>query len=186
MATHLAAAAARVGHKVLLVEATFRRPTLAKRLGLPVAPGLSDVLAEDLDLDDAIHRVPTGPYMGRRGNEAAGPELDVLLAHAPTSVDPTGIMESPAVRKLLYLARERYDFVYLDAAALSVSDAYALLGVVDGVVVVGRPGKDKRNDVRRASQSLRAVGAPSLGVITNAARSTIASPFNSAVLAPKN
>ena len=44
MALNLAAAAARAGEDVLLVEADLRRPRLAERLGLHVAAGLSSVL----------------------------------------------------------------------------------------------------------------------------------------------
>src|ERR1700730_1200016 len=44
IARHLAAAAARMGSRVLLIEADLRRPTLAQQLGVAGGPGLADVL----------------------------------------------------------------------------------------------------------------------------------------------
>jgi Mrp family chromosome partitioning ATPase len=44
VARHLAAAAARMGSRVLLLEADLRRPTIAQQLDLPSGPGIADVL----------------------------------------------------------------------------------------------------------------------------------------------
>ena len=44
IARHLAGAAARVGSRVLLLEADLRCPTLAQQLGAESGPGLADVL----------------------------------------------------------------------------------------------------------------------------------------------
>lgn len=44
VARHLAAAAARMGSRVLLLEADLRRPTIALQLDVASGPGVADVL----------------------------------------------------------------------------------------------------------------------------------------------
>ena len=41
-------------HRVLLIDADLRRPTLHRLFGLPEAPGLTDVLMGAVTLDDAF------------------------------------------------------------------------------------------------------------------------------------
>ena len=51
VALHLAAAAARMGSRVLLIEADLRRPTLVRQLDIQSGPGLADVLIGDLSAE---------------------------------------------------------------------------------------------------------------------------------------
>ncbi|MFT3731290.1 MAG: CpsD/CapB family tyrosine-protein kinase [Hyphomicrobium sp.] len=47
---------------VFLVDMDFRKPQLAKRLGIDFAVGLSDVLSGRASLDEAILKLRVGPY----------------------------------------------------------------------------------------------------------------------------
>ena len=49
----------------------------------------------------------------------------------------------------------------------AVSDAFPLLGKVDGVVIVGRVGRNRRDVAQRLHETLAGAGAPLLGVIAN-------------------
>ncbi len=49
----------------------------------------------------------------------------------------------------------------------AVSDAFPLLNLVDGVVIVARVGQSHRDVAMQLSQALRSVDAPVLGVIAN-------------------
>ncbi len=61
-----------------------------------------------------------------------------------------------------------YDLVAIDTPPLTVvSDAFPLLGKVDGVVIVGRVGRNRRDIAERLHQTLAGAGAPLLGVIAN-------------------
>jgi Mrp family chromosome partitioning ATPase len=57
VARHLAGAAARMGSRVLLLEADLRRPTIAQQLDLPSGPGIADVLIGSVALGEAIQSV---------------------------------------------------------------------------------------------------------------------------------
>ena len=57
VARHLAAAAARMGSRVLLLEADLRRPTIALQLDVASGPGVADVLIGAVSLSEATQMV---------------------------------------------------------------------------------------------------------------------------------
>ena len=165
IARHLAGAAARMGSRVLLLEADMRHPTLARRLDLQSGPGLSDVLigaaslasatqviaSESSPADDFVRRVP-----------------DVLVAGAALPPNPGELIESQAMETLLQEAKRVYDLVVIDTPPLAaVSDAFPLLRKVDGVIIVGRVGRNRRDVAERLHETLTGAGAPLLGVVAN-------------------
>ena len=79
IARHLAAAAARLGSRVLLLEADLRHPTLAQPLGIQAGPGLAEVLIGAIPMGEATHRVDLEASLGEGVN---GRTLDVLTASA--------------------------------------------------------------------------------------------------------
>ena len=69
---------------------------------------------------------------------------------------------------LLERVKSTYDLVVIDTPPLTaVSDAFPLLGKVDGVLIVGRVGRNRREVAERLHETLRGAGAPLLGVIAN-------------------
>lgn len=170
VALHLAEAAARSGARVLLLEMNFRRPALASRLGLRSGPGLSNVLTGLVAMTDATQGVDVvvpadhGSARGVRG-------LALLSSGDLHMANPGALAESDAVDDLLARAKEEYDFVVVDAPPLTaVSDAFPLLRKVDGVVVVGAIGRDRRDVAQRLRKVVEA-GGVLLGVVANRADS---------------
>ncbi len=69
---------------------------------------------------------------------------------------------------LLEQARNGYDLIVIDTPPLTaVSDAFPLLGKVDGVIIVGRVGRNRRDVAERLHETLTSAAAPLLGVIAN-------------------
>ncbi len=164
VARHLAAAAARMGSRVLLMEADLRRPTLVRQLDVQAGPGLSDVLIGAVSLGEAVQTVGLESPAGG-GRERA---LDVLVAGAALPPNPGELIESHAMEALLERATSEYDLVVIDTPPLTaVSDAFPLLRKVDGVVIVGRVGRNRRDVAERLHETLTGAGAPLLGVIAN-------------------
>jgi capsular exopolysaccharide synthesis family protein len=165
IARHLASAAARMGSRVLLVEADLRRPTLARQLDALSGPGLADVLIGAVMLGEATQTVEVQAPL-REGAE--GRTLDVLVAGASLPPNPGELIESHAMETLLERAQASYDLVVIDTPPLTaVSDAFPLLRKVDGVVIVGRVGRNRRAVAERLHETLTGAGAPLLGVIAN-------------------
>jgi succinoglycan biosynthesis transport protein ExoP len=171
IARHLASAAARIGSRVLLLEADLREPTLARQLNVQPGPGLWDVLMGRESLSAATQTVDLGPPPrdDSRGQIRPGePTLDVLVAGAGLPPNPGELIESQAMAAVLEQARSTYDLVVIDTPPLAtVSDAFPLLREVDGVIIVGRVGRNRRDVAQRFHETLEGTDAPLLGVIAN-------------------
>jgi succinoglycan biosynthesis transport protein ExoP len=166
---HLAAAAARHGSRVLLLEADLRRPTLARQLDVQLGPGLADVLIGSVSLSNATQPIA---LESPSGEGSRGSTLEVLVAGAALPPNPGKLIESHAMESLLAQAKSTYDLVVIDTSPLgAISDAFALLGKVDGVVIVSRVGRNRRDEAQRLHETLAGARAPSLGVIANGCKS---------------
>jgi receptor protein-tyrosine kinase len=98
--------------------------------------------------------------------------LDVLVAGAALPPNPGELIESHAMESLLEQAKAKYDLVVIDTPPLTaVSDAFPLLRKVDGVIIVGRVGRNRRDVAQRLHETLTGAGAPLLGVVANGFKS---------------
>jgi len=169
IARHLAEAAARLGSRVLLLEVDLRHPTLAEHLDIQSGPGLADVLIGAISMSVATQSVE---LVAPPGDVANGRALDVLAAGAVLPPNPAELLESHAMDAVLEQAKFAYDLVVIDTPPLTaVSDAFPLLTKVDGVVIVGRVGRSRRDVAERLHQVLASSGSPLLGVIANGSKS---------------
>jgi capsular exopolysaccharide synthesis family protein len=165
VARHLAAAAARMGARVLLLEADLRRPTIAQQLDVLSGPGLADVLIGAVSLSEATQMIDLDTTSGDGGG---GRMFDVLVAGAALPPNPGELIESHAMESLLEQAKAKYELVVIDTPPLTaVSDAFPLLRKVDGVIIVGRVGRNRRDVAERMHETLTGAGAPLLGVVAN-------------------
>jgi hypothetical protein len=127
-------------------------------------PGVTDVLLGAEQLDTAIQHVQ---FDGQNRNEAPV-SVDVLVAGGTLPPNPAQVIESASMRALLQQARREYDLVVVDTPPLVlVPDAFALLAQADGVLVVSRLGRNRKDVAARLQDSLRGAGAPVVGVVAN-------------------
>ena len=161
---NLAMAAAATGDRVLLIEADLRRPTMTSYFGLSLAPGLTNLLSADLELEDVAQTIPAS--MAFRA-AAADQSVDVITA-GPLPPNPADLLDSDRMRRLIERAEERYDLVVIDTPPTSVvSDAIPLVRVVSGVIVVLRAGYSERALTQRLRDQLEHLEAPVLGFVLN-------------------
>jgi capsular exopolysaccharide synthesis family protein len=176
IARHLAAAAARMGSRVLLMEADLRRPTLAQQLGVQSGPGLADVLIGAVMLGEATQAIDLEALPSGDGERER--VFEVLVAGASLPPNPGELIESHAMETLLQQAQSLYDLIVIDTPPLTaVSDAFPLLRKVDGVVIVGRVGRNRRDVAQRLHETLSGAGAPLLGVIANGFKARRNAPY---------
>ena len=155
-ACNLAITMAQAGLRVLLVEADLRRSAVADYLGVEDAVGITSVLIGQADLDDAI--------------QDWGGGLMHVLPGGPMPPNPSELLGSQAMADLLGAARTMYDVVLIDAPPLlPVTDAAVVSTAADGAILVVRHGKTKREQVKRALESLAAVDSRVLGAVLNMA-----------------
>jgi capsular exopolysaccharide synthesis family protein len=161
---------------VLLLEADLRRPTLAKQLDIQSGgPGLADVLIGAVSSSEATQMIDLN---STSVDSSGGQTFDVLVAGAALPPNPGELVESRAIETLLQQAKSTYDLVVIDTPPLTaVSDAFPLLRKVDGVIIVGRVGRNRRDVAERLHETLSGVGAPLLGVIANGFKARRNAPY---------
>jgi len=95
----------------------------------------------------------------------------VLVADAVLPTNPGQPLDSRA-KKSASAGKAKYDLIVVDTPPLTaVSDAFPLLGKVDGVIIVGRVGRNRRDVAQRLHETLTGAGAPLLGVVANGLKS---------------
>lgn len=156
-AANLAITLAQQGRKILLVDCDLRRGIVHKVFEGTKEPGLTNVLLGQATLDDALHSVALDE----------GAQLFVL----PTGTlppNPSELLGSQPMHKLMGSLRERFDLVLLDSPPLNVVTDAAVLGTLaDGVILIARAGATARESLRFATDQLKAVQAPVSGVVLN-------------------
>jgi capsular exopolysaccharide synthesis family protein len=153
VAAGLAVAAARAGRRTLVVGADLRAPRLHRWFGLPIEPGLSDVLTGTEPLG-AVLRRPAGVD-----------ELMVLTAGS-AGVEPSAVLRSQSVGRLVSLARDQFDLVLFESPpVLQVADAVEMARVCEAAVLVVDPDRAVRTRVAAAGDQLRRVGIEVLGSV---------------------
>jgi succinoglycan biosynthesis transport protein ExoP len=157
------AAALSPDFKVLLLDADLRRPRINVLADQPGSPGLSELLSSGLSVQDVVrsHRLDA--------EEDAGPpyELHVITAGA-LAPNPAELMQSAKLHAVLAEVQDQYDLVIVDAPPSAiVSDAIPVMSQVSGVLVVVRLRHSRRNSLRRLSEQVSQLTAPTLGVIIN-------------------
>jgi tyrosine-protein kinase len=151
-ACNLAIVLAKVGRKVLLVEADLRRPRAAEYLGLENAVGLTSVLTGTATLDEVLQPWSDGL-------------LDFLGA-GPLPPNPSELLASRQMRSLLDEMNYRYDVVLLDTPpTLPVTDAAVLAAQCHGALLVVRHGKATTEQAKASAETLHKVSATLLGAV---------------------
>jgi capsular exopolysaccharide synthesis family protein len=142
------------GKRVILADADLRRPNVHRLMGLEPAPGLTDVLAGQADLEDALH--PTDV-----------PGLSIL----PSGVippNPAELLSSEPMDRLIDALRQCADVVIFDTPpCLPVTDAQVLSSKLDGVVLVVEVGEARKAAVQHAKRLFDQAHARTLGLVFN-------------------
>ena len=153
LAINLAISLVQAGNKVLLVDADMRNPSLHRYLQLKISSGigLSTLLTGEVKVGDCLVTTEQG--------------MDVI-AGGLIPPNPTELIGSEAMRELLQVAAQRYDYVICDAPPVGViTDAAALSPLCDGVLFAIRQRFASRNQVHSALRSLQSVNAKILGTV---------------------
>ncbi|MGB3311864.1 MAG: polysaccharide biosynthesis tyrosine autokinase [Nodosilinea sp.] len=152
-AAYLAWAIAEMGKRVLLVDADFRFPHLHNFLALPNEKGLSNILAGELELKQAIKRSPTEP------------NLFVLTAGSATG-DPVRLLSSAKIQQFITKTEGYFDLVIYDAPPFSeYADASLIAAEASGLALVSHLGTVKSNQLEQALEKLWISKIPLVGLI---------------------
>ena len=163
-AVNLAIMLAESGTRVLLIDADLRRPKVAQYLGVEGSVGLTGVLSHTVAVEDAIQEWGHGGALH-------------FLASGRSAPNPSELLGSPTMEKLITRFETDYEVVVIDAPPLlPVTDPAVLGSIASGVVlVVSADGRTNRADVAQAVANLESVNARLLGVVINRVEKTASS-----------
>jgi len=140
-----------LGKSTLLIDCDFKRPMVHEYMGVPVGPGLGDVLQGGEILENCLH-------------PCEGVPLWVLPSGSPT-IRPVGLSGIQYVKKILPDLKARYDHVILDAPpVMPLADVNILSGMTDMTAFVVRAGGTSQDIAKKALGTLGNV-AGTAGII---------------------
>lgn len=152
---HLGCVLAELDHKVLLVDADLRRPTIHKLASLQNSSGLSTAIATNHNWRELLQTV--GLHRS----------LDVLTS-GPIPPNPLLLLESAKMANLMQAWQQAYDYVLIDTPPIvGIVDAQSLASKVDTVVVVAAMHKSPRSAIARALEILASRHANIAGILVN-------------------
>ena len=141
---------ARLGNKVLLVDADLRKPAFVT--GLDPDEGLSKLLTNTDPLDQHVL--------------ATQFENLSLLPCGPLPPNPAELLASPRLRAILAEAMNRFDMVIVDGPpVLGLADAPLLAGACRATLLVVESGKTRTKAAIDAINRLRAAGGHLVGAV---------------------
>lgn len=153
-AMNLAISYAMTDRKVLVIDCDLRRPKVARLLRMSAKAGLSNLIMNRSLWDEAIQ--PT---------QVKG--LDVILS-GDIPPNPSELLGSPRMQRLLTELREHYDYIILDSPPINmVTDAVVLAPQSDGVLFLVRADHSERGAVIHAVEQLEYAKAKILGFVLN-------------------
>jgi succinoglycan biosynthesis transport protein ExoP len=159
---NLAVCYAQADKCTLLIDADLRRSGLTNLLNVKGTNGLSEILRLEGNIEQlAAEHIRTTGVKG----------LDILPA-GPRPGNPAELLAGPRFSQLLSWAGSVYDMILIDTTpAILTADPAIISRVVDGVVMVVRPAKNRRRQVMRMVERYTLLKLPVLGLIVNAAGS---------------
>lgn len=153
-ASNLAIAMAQAGHRTLLIDCDFRKPTQHKIFELEDKAGLSSVIAGQASLRDAIQRTRVA-------------RLQVLPC-GPIPPNPAEILNGKRFAQVMDVLVRAYDRIVIDSPpVMPVTDSRILAASADVTLLVLRANKSTHRLSVHARDGLASVGANMLGVIVN-------------------
>jgi capsular exopolysaccharide synthesis family protein len=129
------------GVSALLIDGDLRNPCAAEYLGLDAPVGLSEVLAGEARLEDAIVRLePAGLH---------------LLPGGSARDDVAELLSGPRFLSVLKQVRGMFGYVIIDAPPLGIfTDAAVLINRADAALIVARAGRTRYAALERLLEPL--------------------------------
>jgi capsular exopolysaccharide synthesis family protein len=156
LATQLAMSLARTKRKIVLVDCDLRRPAFDAMFGLPLEPGVCELLRQQNTVSDLVH--PSGAE-----------NMDVITA-GRWDRQTLASLSNGCAGAMFQQLRDAYEFVVIDTSPLlPVADARFLSQHVDTVVLSVLRDISQVPKIQAACEILAAFGVPSVEAVVTGA-----------------
>ena len=157
-AVNLSYVLAEKGSRVLLIDGDLRIPSIAKKMDIPAAPGLTDLLMEKHDqLEDFKSSLLDTWYIVPSGN---------------IPPNPSELLGSKRMASVLKNLRKSFDYIVIDLPPVNlVSDALSISNLITGMIVVVREDYTEKKELERCFRQLKLSNVKVLGCVMNASKS---------------
>lgn len=143
---------ARMGRRVVLVDADLRRPSVHRRIGYSNERGLTNLLTTQDEIETVM--LPTAQ------------ENFFMISSGPVPPSPTELLSSTRMEDIVQQLAGKFDVVVIDSPPiLGLADAPVLSALVDGVVFVVESDRGRRGSLKTALRRLRSMRPVLLGAV---------------------
>jgi capsular exopolysaccharide synthesis family protein len=160
LSCNLGIALAETRRRVLLIDADMRRPRLHHIFDLPNDRGLSDLLSDEVDMDQLpvdLLAVPTSV-----------PNLSVIPSGAKRGSNIAALLHGDGLERLLKRLRREFDVIVVDTPPLMhVSDARIIGWQADGMILVFRSNVTTLEAAKSVQKRLDQDGIRVIGTVLN-------------------
>jgi polysaccharide biosynthesis transport protein len=144
---------ASLGHKVLIIDADMRKPSLHRLLGLDNTLGLSNLLTNGVRREDSSRLVRKSPL-----------DNVWVITSGTIPPNPADLLSSTRMALLLDYMGGRFDIIIVDAPpVIGLSDAPILSRITQGVLLMVSTNNVSRKSAKAALKRLRSAGAHIIG-----------------------
>ena len=143
---------ARIGKRVLLIDADMRRPSLHRLIDSDNERGFSNLLT-------SLDPISSAALPG-------GAENLSLITSGPIPPSPTELLASGRLKALLAEGNQHYDVVVIDSPpVLGLADAPLMSALVGGVIFVVEADRSRHGSLRSALRRIASMRAVMLGSV---------------------
>jgi capsular exopolysaccharide synthesis family protein len=153
VAANLSFSISQLGRNVLLVDADLRNPSQHKIWEIGNEVGLGNILKSQADVDQALTQIT--------------PNLEVITA-GESNNNPAALLDSSQMAVFVAQVAQRYDFVIIDTAPLTLAADATILGkLVNGILFVVKPGVVTSTSISLSKEMLEKADQNVLGMVMN-------------------
>ena len=141
--------------RVLVVDADLRRGRVGKYLGVDQEVGLSEILQDKADINDAIFNINVDNL--------------AFIAAGAVPENPAELLASEKMKRFLSDVKTQFDHIIIDTPPIiSVTDSGIVGAISDGVLLVIQAGRTQRGIIERATELLYQAHSKVVGhILTN-------------------
>ena len=156
--SNLAVMIALSGKKVIILGLDLRIPQLHLKFDLDNKKGMSNLLANNVSIEDVIQRVKIKENQSEHF-------IDVITS-GTIPPNPSELISNGSVDKIIEKLRQEYDYVLIDSTPTAlVPDTHSLFGKIDTTLFVFKSEYSKKEFVKQTNELINKYDLKSTGYI---------------------